>query len=226
MISRDVRVFDDDFCRAQTLSTTPGHNGWTIKDTSSAGSPTYTVVSGEGLKLTLAATSEAENLAAYQNDVLPFDLTSVQSVDIWAKVAGIDAATVLVMGLASAQNDAPDSVATHAWVKIDGAVSTSLLVAETDDGTTDTDDKATGHSLAAVFKKITIDFSNGLSDVRFFIDGAEITSKARNTFSLAAAVAGTTFVQPYVQLLKSSGTGVGSVTIRRFRVQYRLNAGA
>ena len=34
-------IWRDRFNRAQALTTTPGENGWTIKDTSSAGTPTY-----------------------------------------------------------------------------------------------------------------------------------------------------------------------------------------
>lgn len=225
MISREVHEFCDNFCRAQILSTTPGMNGWTVKDTSSAGSPTYLCVSGQGLVMTLAATSEAEVVTAYFNDVLPYDLTELQNVEYIAKVSGVDSATTVVIGVASAQNDAPDSVATHAWFKIAGSDSLSAIVCETDDGATDTDDKSTGATLSSTLKKLAIDFSNGLGDVRFYIDGEPI-NQAKNTFSLAAAVKGTTFVQPFVQIQKASGTGVPAITIRNFRAQYRLAMGA
>lgn len=225
MISREVRKFCDNFARAQVLTTTPGMNGWTVKDASTSGSPTYLCVSGQGLVATLASTGESEVVTIYFGDVLPYDLTELQRADFIAKVSGVDANTTIVIGVASAQQDTPDSVSTHAWFRIEGSASTSAIVCETDDGATDTDDKATGATLSSTLKKLSIDFQNGLSDVRFYIDGEPI-AQPKNTFSLAAAVRGTTFVQPFIQIQKASGTGVPSITIRDVEIQYRQANGA
>lgn len=229
MIERGVREWPqqggDMFDRAQAFTTTPGVNGWTIKDTSSSGTPTYLCITEDGgaAKLTLAATSEEEIVTLYQNDVLPLDLANLLRVEFTAKVAGVDAVTQLVIGLANAQNDTEDSVGVNAWFRIDGTASTSNVVAETDDGTTDNDDKATGTTLGSTYKKFVIDFTNGLGDVRFFIDGERVA--ASTTFSLASVSAGQN-VQPFVQLHKASGTGVPSVTIARFAAVYRYAYGA
>lgn len=201
------------FDRAQTFSATPGHNGWAIADTSAAGAPTYVNQDGGGVKLTAAATSEAENVCLYQGDVLPHDINDIQSIEFYAKVAGIDAVTTLVMGLGSARNDTPDSVATLAWFRMEGSASTTLVVVETDDGTTDNDDKATGQSLAAVYKKFVIDFTYGLTDVRFYIDDQRVAASTR--FDMSAA---TGKVQPIFQIQKASGTGVPSVTVGPLKV--------
>ena len=104
-----------------------------------------------------------------------------------------------------------------------GSASTTALVAETDDGTTDNDDVATGATLAAVYKSVKIDFTNGVSDVRFYIDGERVA--AATTFSLAAITAGQN-VQPIVQIQKASGTGVPSVTIAQITTQQRYAYGA
>ncbi len=155
MIRRTVRCKRDDFARAQTFTTTPtGEFGWTIADTSSAGAPTYLCLTANGgaAKLTLAATSEAEIVTLFQNDVLPFDLAKLQKVRFMAEVAGIDSATTLTMGVGSARNDTDDSVAINAWFRMEGSASTTAVVVETDDGTTDNNDKATGATLAAVAK--------------------------------------------------------------------------
>lgn len=219
MIARGVRTFVDNFDRAQAYTTTPGMNGWTIKDTSSSGTPTYLNITEDGgaAKLTLASTSEAEIVTLYQNDVLIYDVRQLQAVWWIAQVAGIDSVTTLTMGVASAQNDTDDSVATNAWFRMQGSASTSAVVVETDDATLDLDDKATGQTLAAAYKKFLIDFSNGIGNVQFFIDGARVA--AGTLFDMSNLAAGLN-VQPFVQLQKASGTGVPSVTLAQFGVQY------
>ena len=220
-----VYCFEDHFCRAQAFTTTPGVNGWTIKDTSAAGTPTYLCITDDcgAAKLTMASTSEAEILTLYQNDVLPLDLAQLQRFWFVAKVAGIDAVTTLVMGLADAQNDTVDSVATNCWFKIDGAVSTSAVVIETDDGVTDDDDNSTGGiTLSSTYKMFEINFGNGLSDIRFYADGIPVGSQ---TFSLAGITAGQN-VQPFFQLQKASGTGVGSVTLAAVGWETRFSYGS
>jgi len=223
-VTRGVITKVENFDRAQAFTTTPGEGGWTIADTSSAGTPTYLCITEDAgaAKLTLAATSEAENVCLYFNDVLPLDLASLHRIEFVAKVAGIDSATTLVFGLGDARNDTPDTVATNCWFRMEGSVSTSLVVVESDDGTTDNDDKATGSTLAAVYKKFLIDFTNGISDIRFFIDGERVGSAT--TFSLAGITSGQN-VQPMIQLQKASGTGVPSITIAQITTQQRYAYG-
>ena len=225
MINRGVRCFPGVFDRAQALTTTPGQDGWTIADTSSSGTPTYLATTEDGgcMKLTLVSTSEAENVCMYHNDVLQFDLAQIQFVEIIAKVAGIDSATTLTMGLGNARNDTEDSVAINAWFRMEGSVSTTLVVAETDDSVVDNDDKATSQTLSSTYKTFKIDFMNGLSDVRFYIEGERVASST--TFVMSNITAGQN-VQPIVQLAKASGTGVPSVSIAQFKIQYKYAYGA
>jgi hypothetical protein len=110
-VSREVIRQVDHFLRAQAITTTPaGDFGWTAKDTSSAGTPTYLCVTEDGgsVKLTLAATSEEEIVTLFQNDVLPYDLAFLQYVEFVVKVAAVDAVTTLVFGVSSAQADTED----------------------------------------------------------------------------------------------------------------------
>lgn len=220
MATSGTITFHDDFRRAQALTTTPGHNGWTIKDTSSAGTPTYLCTSGAGLVLTLASNSEAEIVTLYHNDVLQFPLQDIISCEWALKVSGIDAVTTLVAGMASAQNDTADSVATNLWFRMEGSASTSAVVAETDDGSADDDDNSTGSSLSSTIRRLKLDLRNGLDDVRFYIDGSRRASA--NTFNMEAA-ADPTNLQPFVQLQKASGTGTPSVTIRSCTIVYRYS---
>lgn len=214
--TRNVVTFEENFDRAQSFTTTPGHNGWTIADTSSAGTPTYLTITEDGgaAKLTLASNSEAENVCLYQNDVLMWDLAQLQWVEFVLKVAGFDSVTELVAGVGSARNDTTDSVAVNAWFKING--STPTAYAETDDGTTDNDDVAC-LATGSGYKRYCIDFCKGLNDVRFYQDGNRVAYGT--TFNMSAISAGQN-VQPIIQLQKASGTGVGSVTVSRIMAQF------
>lgn len=225
MINRGVATFPGLFNRAQAFTTTPGQDGWTIHDTSSSGTPTYLCATADGgaAVLTLDNTSEAQVACLYHNDVLAFDLAQIQFVEIIAKVSGVDSATVLTLGVGSARNTTDDSVAVNAWFRMQGSASTTLVVTETDDGTTDNDDKATAVALSSVYKTFKIDFSNGISDVRFFIEGEQVS--ASTTFTMAAITAGQN-VQPIIQLQKASGTGTPAVTIAQCKIQYRYAHGA
>lgn len=225
MLARGIIENVDNFDRAQTLTTTPGYNGWTVADTSAAGTPTYTTVTENGgaMKLTLEATSEAQNVCMYQNDVLMLDLANLQLVEFIAKVSGIDSVTTLVFGVGTARNDTVASVTNCAWFKILGSGSTSNVLIDTRDGTTSNTGVATGTTLSSTYKKFTIDFQNGLADVRFFIDGDRVAGST--TFSMAAITADQN-VQPIVQIQKASGTGVASVSIARIRTVQKFNYGA
>lgn len=217
-----TETITDDFRRAQSFTTTPGFNGWTIKDTSSSGTPTYTVTA-DGAVLTLASTSEAEIVTLYFNDVLAFPLRDLVEVEFVAKVSGIDSVTTLVWGVASAQNDTADTVTTSAWFRMEGSASLTAVVAETDDNTTNNDDVATSTTLtSADYKRYVLDFRQGSGDVRFRVENNRVASGT--TFDMSAA-ATTTTVQPFVQLQKASGTGTPSITIRRVKLTYNYSYG-
>lgn len=218
-------TFIDNFDRAQIFSTTPGMNGWTIKDTSSAGAPTYLCATEDGgcAVLTIANDTEAEILTLYQNNVLPFDLRMISHVWWVAKVAAIQAESTLVFGVGAAQNDTADSVTYNAWFRMDGGTSTSVLYVETDDATTDVAATSTGTTLAAVYKKCLIDFTQGLANVRFFVDGARVA--AGTTFNMSAAAAGQN-VQPFVQFQKSSAAGIPILYLAQFGITYKWTYGA
>lgn len=220
MIAARPYVWADDFQRAQALTTTPGFNGWTVADTSSSGTPTYLCVSDPNgaMKLTLANTNEAEIVTMYHNDVLGFDFEGVDSFEIVAKVASIDAVTTLTMGLGTARHDTDDTVAGSVWFRMEGSASTSNLVVETDDGTTDNDDKPTGQTLSSTYKRLFCDCSVK-TDVKFFIgdtQGGLVRVATGTTFDMSGLTGN---VQPLIQLQKASGTGVPSVTIDYFCIR-------
>jgi hypothetical protein len=184
---------------------------WLIADTSAAGAPTYVRASGEAV-LTMAATSEVENLCLYHGDALTYDIDGLFAFEARVKVTGCTSGTSLCFGMASARNDTQDSVAANAWFKMVGADSTTAVVVETDDGTTDLDDKATGATLSTTYKRFAINFRNK-KDVKFYIDGVRVAQST--TFDMSAYTSG---LQPLIQLQKTSSTNADAITIDYVRV--------
>lgn len=205
----------EDFLGPQTLTASPaGSDRWDIADTSSAGTPTYTV-GGIGGEATLAFDSQAEiqNVCLFQSDVLNWDIDTLIDIEFRVKQgqATIDSATSLAFGLASARNDAIDSIASHASFRLIGSNS---VIVETDDSVNDNDDKATGVSLTNAYKKFVISFAGGKSDVKFYIDGARVA--ASTTFDMSNYSAG---FQPYVQIQKTADANTDSVVIDYIKIR-------
>lgn len=215
---QDFVEFEEDFLGPQSLTASPtGSDRWDIADTSSAGTPTYTVggINGEA---TLAFDSQAEvqNVCLFQSDVLNYDIDLLQRIEFRVKVTAavggtLDSATSVAIGLASARNDAIDSITAHASIR---AIGSNAIVVETDDGTTDKDDVVTGVSfVSGTYKKCVIDFTGGTEDVKFYIDGVRVA--ASTTFNMSAYTSG---LQPYCQLQKTSDANVDSVTIDYIKI--------
>ena len=213
---RDFAEFVDDFWGADTYSTAGQGSPWAIADTSSSGTPTYAHVSpsatGE-IALTLAATSEVENVCLSFGDVLPFDIDNLQRFEARVKVSGCTTGSTISWGLATARNDTPGSIANRALFRMTGATSTTAVTVETDDATTDSGLIATGATLATVYKEFVIDFTGGKSNVKFYIDGVRVASAT--TFSLAGFSAS---MQPFFQIQKAANTNVDAITIDYVRV--------
>lgn len=212
-----------------------GPLGLVKADTSSSGSPTMKGVSGGGLALTLASTSEVENLCLYQGDVLPYDIDDLIRVEFVCKIsASLDSSVQAAWGVASARNDAIDSITEAALFRV---VGDNNVVVETDDGTNNNDDKSTGETLAASYKRFAIDFATGIKtqsppslslggkgDVRFYMDNAngQLRRVASGTAFDMSNYAGN--LQLFAQLQKTAGTEVPVLTIGEICVEYKLPA--
>jgi len=205
---------EEDFLGPMTLTASPTNGDrWDIADTSSAGTPTYTVggINGEAT-LAFDSQSEVQNVCLFQSDVLNWDIDLIQRIEMRVKTtATLDSATSLAFGLASARNDAIDSITAHASFRIIG---NNTLVVESDDGTTDKDDVATGASLSDTYKKFVIDFTGGKSNVKFYVDGVRVA--ASTTFDMSGYTAG---LQPYVQIQKTADTNTDSVTVDYIKIE-------
>lgn len=206
---------------------------WCKADTSSAGAPLVASVSGGPMELTLAADEEVENICLYTGDILPYDIDDLVRVEWTAKLtASLNAAVSGAFGIASARNDALNSVAAHAWFHFTGS---NAIVVETDDGTTDNDDVATGISLSTTYRRFAIEFGvgnnprnppslsqGGKSDVRFYIsnDNGSLRRVATATRFDMSAYTGN--LQLLAQLQKTSATAVATLSLLEAEVEYRL----
>lgn len=212
---QDFEEFCDDFNGAVATLPTTAESGspWLVDDTSSAGTPTYEK-GGSEATLQLASNSEIENVCLHFGDALDFDIDSLLRIEFRAKVtASLDSATTVVMGMGSARDDNPDSVAANAFFKLAGS---NAIVVESDDGVTDRDDVDAGASLSDTYKRFVIDFAGGKSNVKFYVDGSRVASST--TFDMSSYSAG---LQPIFQIQKTADTNTDSVTIDYVKVTSR-----
>lgn len=215
---QDFQEYVDDF--AGTSATLPAAadpaTAWLITDTSSSGTPTYVRNAGEAV-LTLAATSEIENVCLSHGNALSFDIDDIQRVEMRVKLgAALTTGSTLTFGVGSARADDPDSVAAHATFRMVGATSTSALFVESDDAVRDIDDIATGATLGTTHKRFVIDFTGGKRDVKFYVDGQRVA--ASQTFDMSGYSSG---LQPIIQLQKAANTNVDAVSVDYVKIVSR-----
>lgn len=222
-MGRDTLVLDYTFygkkVPAATASVVDGP--WCLTDASSAGSPVAAVVGSE-LSLLLASTDEVENLCVSWGDVLSMDIDDLLCAEFWFRLTGMASTNIAFVGLGSARADDTDALTAMAGFKVTG---TGNIVVESDDGTTDKDDIATGIAASSTFatsKKCVIDFASGIysasppassaggkANVLFSMENASglMVPVARTTrFDMSAYSAG---LQPIFQIQKD-GTGTDS----------------
>lgn len=197
---------------------------WVKADTSAAGAPTVGGLAGGGLRMLLASNTEVENLCVYHGDVLSFDIDDIVSAEFAVKtVATLDSATSIAFGLCSARNDDPDSLAAHASFRCIGS---NAIVVETDDGTNDNDDVATGLTLGTSWKRFKIDFAsrNTTMEPPSVSKGRKSNIEfygSNDNGSLRRVASGTRFdmsnyssgLQPYFQLQKTSDNNTDNLDI-------------
>lgn len=200
---KDFVMYEDDFIGAPVTFPTSANIGtpW-LTDVTGAAPPTH-IRGGSEATLTLTADNQAQILALHHNDSLAFDIDDIQSVEMRVKLGAstFTSGSILVFGVASTRNDTADSVAEHAWFRMEGANSTTLVYCETDDGTRDVNDISTGVALGTTYKRFYIDFTGGKSNVKFYIDGQRVC--ASQVFDMSAYTGG---LQPLIQLQKAANT--------------------
>lgn len=199
-----VRIFEDFFADAGSTLPKP----WGKHDTSSTGSPTHDYVAdtASGMyRMKHDAQSEQQNLALYFADQLVIDPTKKPIFEARVKVnfagAAMTADQRIVIGLAAARNATLDSNTHHAWFRIEGA--NLNILCETDDGTTDNDDKDTGYDIVDdTWTTFRIDMTS-LSDIKFYVDGKLSTFGTKLS---ASALTASNLLQPYIEIQRDAGS--------------------
>lgn len=176
-----------------------------------AGPPTVAGVAnaiGGQAACTLLATSEKEDAVLFWDDNLALDVT--KGLDFEARVrlsvlpsaAGVQA----VWGLGSVWIDGPNN---NACFLRFGATANGAVLIQAFDGVTTTS-FATGVTvLATDFHIYRID-ANVLTDVKFYIDGTQVSTNGLVNFAATGTLA---VLQPYLACYKPSGTGVATLLI-------------
>lgn len=207
----DFEKFYDDFNGAVATFPTSADpaTAWLVDDVSTTGTPTYTKGTSEAT-LTLNNDNDVVVVALHFNDALDFDIDDIQRVSMRVKIGAstFTSGSILCFGVGSARNDTANSVVANAWFRMEGANSTTLVYAETDDGTRDVDDISTGVTLGTTYKDFVIDFTGGKSNVKFYIDGQRVC--ASQTFDMSAYSSG---LQPIIQIQKAANTNADSVVV-------------
>lgn len=231
-MSRQTRRFHYDF-RGHLAIPAAGSGAGTEFVHAVTGSSTVAGLTGGGIRLLNESTNEVQNMCLYMGDVLPFDIDEIISVEFIVKtIASLNAASSLAFGLCSARNDAIDSLAAHASFRCIGS---NAVLVETDDGTNDNDDVATGLTLGATWKRFRIDFASRNSTME--PPSVSLGRKSNIEFygandhgSLRRVASGTRFdlsnysggLQLYAQLQKTADTNTDNLDILEACVEVNL----
>ncbi len=215
-------VFQDDFLGSKFQKIVAGENTvapWSVTETSVTPIAHVANEVNGVVGITVAATDETELGAIHWGDQLSLSL--LQGLVFEARVAFHTLPTTVVsekasifVGLASAHNATPDSIATNCWFHATGS---ALVNWETDDQTTDDDDNTTGISFNVdEYHVLRIDATGGKSAIKFLIDGVEV-----GTGNMSGLDATKAKVQPYIRASKiksSANTSVAAVYIDYVKV--------
>lgn len=232
-MAKSGRIYRYDFRGHQGFPATASGVGtpWVIADTSSSGTPVFGGADAGGYAMTFDSQVEAQNLCLYFGDVLSFDADFIRKASFIIKTnqATLDTTTSIAWGMTSNRNDAIDTIAEGALFRVIG---NNTVVVESDDGTNNNDDIATGLTLSTDWKRFTIDFVTGVftqsppalslgrtSNVWFY--GANANGSARRVasgthFNMVNYSAG---LQPFIQIQKTSDSNVDSVNILEVEIE-------
>ena len=181
-----------------------------------AGPPTVAGVPnaiGGQVACALTATSEKEDAVLYFGDNLAIDITKGAAFEarvlmsVLPSAAGVQA----VWGLGSVWIDGPNN---NACFLRFGVTGNGAVLIEAFDGVTTTS-FATGVTVGTTDWHIYRIEASSLSDVKFFIDGTQVSTNGLVNFAASGTLA---VLQPYLSCYKPSGTGIATLTIDYVRV--------
>ncbi len=165
-------------------------------------------VHGGVLSLAMDADSNAEDAAAYHNDIRSFDVLQSLFFECRLAVSVLPTTGLMAWGMIGDHHLTKDSVTEQAWF---GLSSSGALFCESDDTTNNNDDIATGTTLVAgTYYVFQIDFKK-INDVRFYLDGSRVAGGT--TFDMSNLTAAEAIMQPYFSVDKGADTGVGTMLV-------------
>jgi len=214
---RQLGHYHEDFFGDKVYSSTADANGWKINETKTAGSPSVATASHSqgAVKLTIDSTSEAQDEVLYHGDVLSFDPANLMACHFILNAATVGSNSTVIAGLAAAHNATPTSITQYAWFTLSGSYALNCGIHGTS--------VSTGLTLTSgTDVHLVIDFSHGLTDVRFYADngnGQLVRVAAGTTFDISG-YAGSYF-QPYLKSGKSTGADTPVLTVDLFSVEYK-----
>ena len=188
---------------------------WIKKTVQTGGTPSVAAIAnaaGGIVRCALDATSEKQEATLYAADVLNWDLTKSTTWEARISNHVLPTGVVeMVYGLQSAWIDGPDNASFYAEFQQSASGAVNM---RTKDGV-QTLSKSTGVVLTVdAFHIFRIDVTDP-TNVRFFIDGTEVSTSGQLSFAATGASA---ILQPYLSVYKASGTGVGTVDVDMIQV--------
>lgn len=194
-----IRFFDD-----FDYSVLDSAYRWAVVDVAAATETIAADEPGGALQLLIAVGDEAEDAVCYMKDELIFNINKLRTMRFRYKVITPGAGVRIVAGMAGNHNLDKDTVAQNAWISFDASMDAK---AETDDGTTDNDDKAIATQVTDTWYEAMIDFRT-VTNIKFYINGIQVATGT--TFSMAAYTGG---LQPYFSCDKAGGAVTSQLLI-------------
>lgn len=214
----NIEFFDDfDASALYALGVPPP--GWSVIDTSAAGTPTINESAdchGGAVELAFDNQDEAQAIGLDRGDELMYDIDQLVTFECRFRAPTINANDEIVIGMISAQDDAPANLTEGAWISVDG---TQDIDCESDDGATREDDNDSGVNLGNdVWCSLLIDFTD-TADVMFYLDitgaGAYARVQAATTFDMSNYTGN---LQPAMYLTKSGGAQTTNLDVDFVRI--------
>ena len=213
-------ILDEDFVGPShtagiPTSATVGYP-WIQKTQHTTGSPSVTAVTnypGGLVRCSLDATSEKQEASLYAADVLNWDMTKTAVIEfrvsnhVLPSAAGVE----MVYGLHSAWIDGPDNASFYADFQ---QLANGTVNFRTKDGVQTLSYASSVVMAVDTFHNFRIDATD-VTNMRFFIDNVEVSTKGQMSFAATGANA---ILQPYFSVYKASGVGVGTLDIDSVQV--------
>lgn len=184
---------------------------WIQKTVKTGGTPTVAAVSnypGGLVRMALDATSEKQEATLYAADVLNWDLTKSAVIEfrVANHVVPSAAAVEMAFGFHSVWIDGPDNASFYTDFQ---QLASGVVNFRTKDGVQTLANASPVTMVVDAFHIFRIDITDP-TNVRFFIDGVEVSTKGQMSFAATGANA---ILQPYFSVYKASGVGVGSLDV-------------